>query len=44
MDSKNEAKTARALRRVFLRRRERLFFSVLDKGGEMPQPLYDGKT
>ncbi|MGU2001511.1 hypothetical protein ACSET6_26130 [Pseudomonas aeruginosa] len=36
MDSKNEAKTARALRRVSCGEGNACFFSVLDKGGEMP--------
>ncbi|MGV8747770.1 hypothetical protein ACV36R_17760 [Pseudomonas aeruginosa] len=36
MDSKNEAKTARALRRVSNGEGNACFFSVLDKGGEMP--------
>ncbi|MFG9965678.1 hypothetical protein ACG3QT_07915 [Pseudomonas paraeruginosa] len=36
MDSKNEAKTARTLRRVSCGEGNACFFSVLDKGGEVP--------
>ncbi|HGN2729008.1 TPA: hypothetical protein ACKRYN_003327 [Pseudomonas aeruginosa] len=44
MDSKNEAKTARALRRVSCGEGNACFFSVWTKAAKCLQPLYDGKN